>query len=72
LVGYLQIVGVAAAAAAPGWWLQSTLDVPPGWSVAVVVSTVCVLFGVLGSFFGLITRADWQFARDWVRLKMLK
>ena len=72
LVGYLKVVTVGAAAGALGWWVRGLLDLTPGLSLAVVVPLVCAAFGVLGNLLGLITREDWRFALDWVRLKILK
>jgi O-antigen/teichoic acid export membrane protein len=72
LVGYLRIVALGVVASAVGWGIKLALGLPPAAELAIVLVAVCAAFGVLGTVFGMITRQDWRFALDFVRLRVLR
>ena len=51
---------------------ESTLGGPRGLRLAVAVLGTTLLFAVCGSLLGVISKADWRFARNWTRLKLAR
>ncbi len=72
LLAYLKVVSVGAVAAAIAWGVRSTVTLPDAAMLPLLLLIVGVAFSVIGSAVGLIDRDDWQFVRDWMRLKILK
>jgi len=68
---YLLVVAAAAPGALLAFWFK--LAVPTHPAVALTVEALAVLLGfaIVGTLTKLISRDDWRFALDWVRLKVL-
>jgi O-antigen/teichoic acid export membrane protein len=72
LFGYLRVVLLASVAGALGWLVKDALTMTTIPKLVLVVFVVLASFGLLGSLLRVITRGDWRYALNWVRLRMLK
>jgi O-antigen/teichoic acid export membrane protein len=70
--GYLRVFSLAAAGGVAGYAVKRLLD---GHVLAAFVAqalTVLVVFGLLGLLTKTIARADLAYARDWLKLKVVR
>lgn len=73
LVAYLQVVAVAAVPMALAGLARTAFpDAPNGARMALVAVIVLVGFAVLGTLTRRITREDWAFLGDWLRMRVLR
>ena len=72
VVAYLKVVAAAAGPCALASLAKFAWPDAPGMALAVEAGVILVGFAAVGSAAGLITREDWRFVGDWVRLKALR
>jgi O-antigen/teichoic acid export membrane protein len=72
VVTYLRIVGLAMVPGALAVGLKLVITDAPGLLFSLEALTILVGFALIGTLSGEITRDDWRFLRDWVRLKGLR
>lgn len=69
-VGMLRVLAVAAAAAGPTLAFKMAVgDLHAGAKLGIELGIFAVAYAVLGTLFGVIERADWQFMGDWIRMR---
>lgn len=56
---YLKTLGVAMAAAIPIFLLKNHLTIASGWKFLLLSAAYFVVYSILASIFGVITREDW-------------
>jgi O-antigen/teichoic acid export membrane protein len=69
---YLRVLLLAGIAGGAGWFAKHALDLPPALELSIVIAVVLGLFALLGSVTGTIKKSDFVYARDWLRLKIVK
>jgi O-antigen/teichoic acid export membrane protein len=69
---YFRVLGLSGAAGGAAYLLKNALGGPRGFRLAVAVLGTTLLFAVCGSLLGVISKADWRFARNWTRLKLAR
>lgn len=67
---YFRVLGLCCVAGAVAYLVKLELGGPSGLRLGVAVLVTIVVFALLGTLSGAISRADWRFARDWTRLKL--
>jgi hypothetical protein len=72
VVAYLKVVAAAAGPCALAALAKLAWPDAPAVALAVEAGVILVGFAAVGSAAGLITREDWRFVGDWVRLKALR
>jgi hypothetical protein len=72
LRAYLRVLALAALAGGAGLAVKWSLSGSPATTLVLVLVVVLGVFALLGSVTKTIERADWAFARDWVRLRIIK
>lgn len=72
LVQYARIFALASVAGALGFAVKSLLSARPTLALGVEIVTVLAVFALLGTLTRTIQRSDWSYARDWLRLKVLR
>lgn len=71
---YLKVLGTAILVGVPVWmsrfylFSEEQILIGLGWSIPVYL----ILFGLAGTFFGVITSKEWKQLRDWLSLKFLR
>jgi len=66
---YARVFALAAIAGLAGYLAKLGLSGHPAAALVLVFLVVLGVFSALGTVTGTIERADWAYARDWVRLK---
>jgi O-antigen/teichoic acid export membrane protein len=66
---YLRVFALACVAGAVGWTIRGALTVPIGWLLAAELTSVLGVFALLGTLTGTISRTDWAYVRDWLKVK---
>lgn len=69
---YFRVLGLSAVAGGAAYLLKAQLALPKGFGLTLSVLVTVLVFAVLGTLSGAVTRADWRFARDWLRLKLAR
>jgi O-antigen/teichoic acid export membrane protein len=69
---YFRVLGLSCAAGGAAYLAKNALGGPRGLRLAVAVLGTTLLFAVCGSLLGVISKADWRFARNWTRLKLAR
>jgi len=69
---YFRVLALSGAAGGVAYLLKNTLGGSRGLRLAVAVLGTTLLFAVCGSLLGIISKADWRFARNWTRLKLAR
>jgi O-antigen/teichoic acid export membrane protein len=70
--GYFRVLLLSAAAGGVAYLAKNALGGPSGLRLAVAVLGTTLVFAMAGSVLGVISPADWRFARDWARLKLAR
>ena len=69
---YFRVLGLSGLAGGVAYLLKNMLGGPSGVRLAVSVLGTVALFALAGTLLGVISRADWRFARNWTRLKLAR
>ncbi len=72
VLGYLRIVGLVAIPGALAFSLKFVVTDSPGLLFGLETLVILVGFAITGTLAREITREDWRFLGDWIRLKGLK
>lgn len=69
---YFRVLGLSAVAGGAAYLLKLQLALPSGLGLTLSVLVTIGAFALLGTLTGIISRGDWRFARDWLRLKLAR
>ncbi len=72
LLAYLRVFLLAALAGLVGFGVKRSLHLPPAAMLALEILVVLGSFGLLGAATRTVSREDWAYARDWLRLRVAK
>lgn len=72
LGGYARILLLTCISGAVSYALARQLPAEPVLRLSVSVTSTLVIFGLLANLTRTVNREDWQYARDWLRLKFAR
>ncbi|HEX2732231.1 MAG TPA: polysaccharide biosynthesis C-terminal domain-containing protein [Polyangiaceae bacterium] len=68
--GYFRILALALVASVPAWLFKFSTRLPALPSLLLEAALVLGGFCALGSVLGIISREDWRFAGNWLRMRV--